>query len=151
MLGRPGLPCLPWKTAAGTEIAVAMAVPIKNPAYYEVRGVICFLPMRSKVILSKSQALMWNYSVAWQCMSAYFLADTSLAMWAIPLRHLRASSIQSGPGSVGLFPVSKKLRSTLLVNALQMMKTWRMLVEYPANQTCTAGTPGSADLRCSAT
>ena len=39
--------------------------------------------------------------------SAYCPADTSLAAWANPLVHLRASFIQSGPGTVGLFPVSK--------------------------------------------
>ena len=32
---------------------------------------------------------------------------TSLAEWEIPLEHLWASSVSSGPGAVGLFPISK--------------------------------------------
>ena len=34
-------------------------------------------------------------------------ADTTLAAWAIPLEHLRASSVQAGPDARGLFSVSK--------------------------------------------
>ena len=40
-------------------------------------------------------------------MFTYCPADTSLAAWAISLGHLQASSVQSVPGTVGLFPVSK--------------------------------------------
>ena len=57
--------------------------------------------------LPKRQALVWNCSVAWQCKSAYSPEDTSLAVWAIPLGHLREFSVQFGPGTIGLSPVSK--------------------------------------------
>ena len=96
----------PWHVVIA-EIAAAMAVPIENSAVRcEVLFVFC-RPMRSWVILPKRQALAWNCSVARQCTSAYCPADTSLPGWAIPLGHLQASSVKPGPGTVGLFPVSK--------------------------------------------
>ena len=47
------------------EIAVVMAVPIENPADYEVRDAIRFL-QAGKILgfLAKEQAFAWNCSVA---------------------------------------------------------------------------------------
>ena len=84
-------------------VAVAIALPIENPTIVrcEMLLVLC-MAMRS-VILQKRQPHAWNCSFARQCTSAYCPADTSIAVWEIPLGHLRASSIQSGPGTVELF------------------------------------------------
>ena len=51
------------------EIAVAMAVPIENPADCEVRSDVFYRRIRSQVILTKRQALAWNYFV---CKTMHF-------------------------------------------------------------------------------
>ena len=107
------------------EIAVAMAVLIENPADCEVRGVIRFLP--ADEILGYLAEEASSRVELFCCTSAYCPTDTSLAVWTILLGHLRASSVQSGPGTVWLYPFFQKW-SILLVNASQMMTTWTMLL-----------------------
>ena len=87
------------------EIAVVMVVPIENPADCDVRSVIRFL--QADAILGYPAEEASSRVELFCCTSAYCLADTSLAAWAIPLGHLRVSSVQSGPGTIGLIPVSK--------------------------------------------
>ena len=89
------------------KIAVALAMPIENPADCELRGVIRFLQGDDILGYLAEEASSRVESVARQCSSANCPADTSLAARAIQLEHLRTSSVQSGPGNVGLFPVSK--------------------------------------------
>ena len=62
------------------EIAVAMDVPIENPADCKVRGVIRFLQANEILgYLAKRQVLAKNCSVSRQSTSACCPADTSLA------------------------------------------------------------------------
>ena len=93
------------------EITVVVVMPIENAADCEVRGVISFLQLDeiSGYLAEEISSRVELFC----CTSAYCPADTSLAAREIPLGHLRASSVQSGLGTVGLFPLSKKW-STLL-------------------------------------
>ena len=89
-----------------TEIAVAMAVPIDNPADCEVRGVIRFL--------QADEILGYLAEEASSRMELFCCTTMHVRI----LGHLRASSVQSGPGTVGLFLVSKNEGASS-----QMMKT----------------------------
>ena len=63
------------------EIAVAMAVPIENPADCEVQGVIYFLQADEILdnLAEEASARVEYCYVARQCTSAYCPADASLA------------------------------------------------------------------------
>ena len=83
-----------------------MAMPIENPADCEVRGVILFL--QADEILGYLAEEASSRVELFCCRSAYCPADTSSEYIAlIPLGHIRASSVQSGPAPLRLFPVSK--------------------------------------------
>ena len=109
-----------------TETAVAMAVPIENPADCDVRGVIRFLQADQILCYLSEEA---SSRVELFCC-------TTMHDRILPGRHKpccvsnsigTSSSILRtvGPGTVGLSCLQKW--STLLVNASQMMKNWRML------------------------
>ena len=138
------------------EITVVVAVPIENPADSGARcysfsagrwdlrlscqrgklscGIVLLhdnaRPHTARQIISTMDSVQQIYATNQTPLSQTFRAssDTSLAAWAIPLGHLRASSVQSEPGTVAgyFFSCFQKWRSTLMVNASQMM-TWRML------------------------
>ena len=109
------------------EIAVAMAVPIENPAYCEVRGVIRFL--QADEILGYLNENASSRVELFCC--------TTMHVRILPGRHKpccvsnsigTSSSILRTVGTWHRrsFSCFQKLRSTLLVNASQMMNTWRM-------------------------
>ena len=74
------------------EIAVGMAVSIENPADCEVRGVIRFL--QADEIL--------GYLAEEASSRVELLCCTTMLVHILPGRHLRASSVHTGPGFVGL-------------------------------------------------
>ena len=90
------------------EIAVAMAVPNKNPTDYKVRGIIHFLQADEILVYLAEEASSRMELFCCMTMHIHILPSRhSLAVLAIPLGHLRASSTQSRPGTIELFPVSK--------------------------------------------
>ena len=112
------------------EVAIAMAVPIENPANCEVGGVIRFLQVDENL--------------------GYFAEETSsrVDLFCCTTMHVRivhgrhkpcCVSYSSGTSSSILrtvrtwyhrsFSCFQKWRSMLMVNASQMMKIWRRLVE----------------------
>ena len=90
------------------EIAGAMAMPIENPAVCEVWGVIRFLQVDEILGYLAEQA---NSRVELFCCTTMHVCILpgrhKPCCVRILLGHLRASSVQSGPGTVGLFPVFK--------------------------------------------
>ena len=98
------------------EIAVAMAVPIENPTYCEVRGVIRFLQAGEILGYLAEEANSRLELFCCTTMHVHKLPGRNKPCCVSnPLGH-RASSVPSGPGTAGLSPVSKKW-SPLLVNA----------------------------------
>ena len=90
------------------EIAVAMAVPIENPADCEMRGVICFLQADEFL----------GYLAEKASSRVELFCCTTMHVRTLPGRHKpycvsnsigtsSAFSVKSGSGTVGLFPVSK--------------------------------------------
>ena len=89
-------------------VNAGIALAIENPADCEVRGVISFLQADEILsYLAEQTSTRMECSVTRQCTCAYWPVITNLAAWVISLGHLRASSVQSGPGPVGFFPFSK--------------------------------------------
>ena len=90
------------------EIAVTMAVLIENPVECEVQGVIRFLQADKILGYLAEEA---SSPVELFCCTTIHIRilpnrHKPCCAWVIPLGHLRASSVQSGPGTVELFPVS---------------------------------------------
>ena len=105
------------------KIAVAMAVPIENPADCEVRGVIRFL---------QADDILGYLAKETSCRVKLFCCVMHVRI--LPGRHKHYWDIfEHPPYSPDLAPsdffLFKKWRSTLLINTSQMMKIGRMLVE----------------------
>ena len=112
-----------------SEIAVAMAVPIENPADCEVRGVVSFLQAdetlgylaeeaSSRVELFCCTTMHVRILPADKsCCVSNFIGTSSSILSTVLTWHRRT------------FSCFQKLRSTLLVNASQIKKTLRMLAE----------------------
>ena len=91
------------------DIAVAMVVSIENPAGCEVWGSIRFLQADEILGYLAEEASSCVELFCCTTMHVRILPGRhKLAEWAIPLGHLQASSVQSGPGTVGLFPKMKE-------------------------------------------
>ena len=81
-----------------------MAVPIENPADCDVRDIIRFQQV-DEILGKLSCGIVLLHDNARQHTSRQ--TQDLLREQLIPLGDLRASSLQSRPGTVGLFPVSK--------------------------------------------
>ena len=111
------------------EIAVAMAVTIKNPDC-EVRGV--FFSLQDDEIL--------GYLTEEASSRVELFCSTTMLVRILPGRH-KPCCVSNSYGIYSIilrivrtrhhwtFSFFQKWRSTLLVNDSQMMKTWRILVE----------------------
>ena len=125
-----------WKVAScschvvSAEIAVAMVVPIENPAYCKVRGVVSFLQV--------DEILGYFAEEASSCMELF--CCMAMHVHILPSRHkpcFMGNSIGTSSSILctvwtwhhQTFTYFQNWWSTLLVNASQMMKTWSMLVE----------------------
>ena len=112
------------------EIAVAMAVTLENAADCEVRGVIRFLQADEILVYLAEEA---SSRVELFCC-------TTMHVSLLPGRHKPCCASNSIGTSSSIirtvltwnlrtFSCFQKWRSTLLVNASQMKKTWRMLCD----------------------
>ena len=113
------------------EIAMAMSVPIENPAHSEVRG-----------IMIRFYSDLWNLRLSYRRASyrVGLFYCTTMHVRILPGRH-KPCCVSNSIGTSSsilctfrtwhrrIFSCFQKWRSTLLVNVSQIMKTWRMLVE----------------------
>ena len=113
-----------------SETAVAMAVPIENSTVCEVRGVIRFLqadeifgylPKNAsspvELFCCTTMHVRIQSGRHKTCFVSNSIGTSSRILHTVRTWHRRT------------FSCFQKLRGTLLVNASQMMKAWRMLVE----------------------
>ena len=89
------------------EKAVTTAVPIENSADCQVRGVIRFLQAEKIFGYLTEEASSRVELFCCTTMHVHILPGRYKPSAWVPLGHLRASYIHSGPGTIGLFPVSK--------------------------------------------
>ena len=104
------------------EIVVAMAVPNENPADCEVRGVIRFLQADEVSVYFAEEASSRVELFCCTTMHVHNCVSNSNGTYSSILRAVQIWHHRN-------FYYFQKWRSTLLVNASQMMKTWRIIVE----------------------
>ena len=90
------------------EIAVAKAVPIENPADCEVRGVICFLQATEILGYLAEEATSRVELSCCTTMHIHIQHSRHKPCWVSNSIGTSSNiSLQSGPATIGLFPVSK--------------------------------------------
>ena len=108
------------------EIAVAMALSIEKSADTEVWGV-SFLQADEILGYLAEEAISRVELFCCATVHVHILPGRHKPCWVIPLRHLRASSVQSGPSIVGFLPVSQKMEQ-VAVNGFNHQDVFKFLL-----------------------